>query len=94
LSSLTEYWKYFWNLDRPTSPTAHDALAAMKELGYDAHLELFSVESSPHDISNEDVEHTRIRLCLSASRDEEIRVFMKSNPVGARQLATIWWNKH
>jgi len=94
LSSLTEYWKRFWNLDRPTSPTAHDALSAMKELGFDAHLEFFSVESAPHSITDEDVEHTRIRLCLPASRDQEIREFMYSHQAGPRHLATIWWDKH
>lgn len=94
LSSLSEYWKHFWNLDRPMSPTAHDALEAMKFLGFDVHLELFAVAGSSRAITTEDVEHTRIRLCLPASRDEEIRTFMESHPAGERQLATIWWNKH
>lgn len=94
LSSLTEYWKHFWNIDRPNSPTAQDATAAMKELGFDAHLELFNIESTPRAVTAEDVEHTRIRLCLSASRDAEILDFMNSHQAGQRQLATIWWNKH
>jgi SAM-dependent methyltransferase len=94
LSSLSEYWKHFWNLDRPTSPTAHDALDTMKSLGFDAHLELFAVTGSSRAITKEDVEHTRIRLCLPVSRDEEIRTFMESHPAGERKLATIWWDKH
>ena len=94
LSSLTEYWKHFWNLDRPSTPTAHDALNAMTSLGFDAHLELFAVPGTSRVMTDEDVEHTRIRLCLPASRDEEIRIFMESHPAGNRQLATIWWDKH
>lgn len=94
LDSLSEYWKHFWNLDRPTSPTAQDAHEAMKTLGFDAHLELFRVSSSTRTITNEDVEHTRIRLCLPSTRDDEIRTFMESHPAGDRQLATIWWDKH
>jgi SAM-dependent methyltransferase len=94
LSSLSEYWKHFWNLDRPISPTAQDAQAAMMELDFDAHLELFTVENSPREITDEDVEHTRIRLCLPASRDKEIREFMLAHPTGPRQLATLWWNKY
>lgn len=93
LSSLSEYWKHFWNFDRPTSPTAHDAREAMESLGFDSHLELFEVAGSSRSVTDEDVEHTRIRLCLPESRDEEIRTFMESHPAGNRQLATIWWDK-
>ena len=93
LSSLTEFWKHFWNLNRPTTPTAHDASEAMKELGFDAQLELFTVETPLRSITDEDVEHTRIRLCLPASRDGEIREFMESHPARERYVATLWWDK-
>jgi SAM-dependent methyltransferase len=92
LSSLQPMWKHFWDLDRPISPTAHDALAAMTHLGFAAHLETFVVESEPQIISDELIEHTRIRLCLPSSKDSEIRDFLHSHTPAPRELATIWWD--
>ena len=92
LSSLSAMWKEFWNLDRPTSPSSLDALAVVRALGYDAHLEEFVQESEVRPVTNTDVEFTRIRLCLTADRDTDIRAYLESHPVTQRHLATIWWD--
>lgn len=92
LSSLSAMWKEFWNLDRPTSPSSLDALAVVRALGYDAHLEEFVQESEVRSVTNTDVEFTRIRLCLTADRDTDIRAYLESHPVTQRHLATIWWD--
>jgi hypothetical protein len=40
------------------------------------------------------VEFTRIRLCLPASRDGEVRDFLTAQTQQQkRDLATIWWDK-
>ncbi|MGA1345954.1 MAG: class I SAM-dependent methyltransferase [Ilumatobacteraceae bacterium] len=94
LSNLSAAWRTFWGLERPEAPTADDALAVVRSTGVDARLEPFTqptpVERPP--ITDTDVAHMRIRLCLTADRDEEVRRFMEANPAGPRDLATIWWD--
>lgn len=92
LSGLSAMWKEFWDLDRPVSPTAHDALAVVREAGFDAHLEEFVQVTGVRPVTDEDVEFTRIRLCLGADRDAGIRAHLEANPVTERHLATIWWD--
>lgn len=92
LATLSDLWLMFWDLERPSSPTAHDALAVVRHLGYDAQLELFEVAASQVDIMPTDVEHTRIRLCLPADRDAEIEAALRARPAQPRKLATIWWD--
>lgn len=92
LSSISDLWLHFWQLQRPSSPTAHDAAEVMKSLGFDAHLELFEVPVTAHPVTSQDVEQTRIRLCLSPSRDEEVAEVLRTRKTMPRQLATIWWD--
>lgn len=94
LSSMSDAWKHFWDLDRPTTPTAADALAVVRSTGVDARLERFATDPvhSPGPPTDEHIEHTRIRLCLPASRDAEIRDFLTARPAPGRDLATIWWD--
>ena len=91
LSSLSDLWLKFWDLERPASPTAHDALAVVRSLGFTASIELFDVETPAKPITPIDVEHTRIRLCLPESKDAEIAEALSFRPSLPRQLATIWW---
>jgi SAM-dependent methyltransferase len=92
LSSLSPFWAHFWGLERPTSPTAEDALVALRRLGLDAVLEEFEVPVVDAPVTALSVEHTRIRLCLPAERDTEIEAMMRANPARPRRLATIWWD--
>lgn len=94
LSNLSPAWREFWDLERPVDPTAEDALAVVRSTGVDAQLELWE-QPAPAErpaITDTDVAHMRIRLCLTADRDAEVRRFMAANPPGARPLATIWWD--
>jgi SAM-dependent methyltransferase len=95
LSTLSAAWLHFWDLRRPTSPTAVDALAVLHEMGLSAHLEEFEVPAPqpPAPVTDLDVEHTRIRLCLPAHRDPEVREFLLANPPGPRHTATLWWDR-
>lgn len=92
LSSLSPLWKEFWNLDRPTSPNCSDAAELIRALGFDAHIEEFTQEIGIRPVTDDDVKFTRIRLCLSADRDTDIRDFLENNPVTERHLAAIWWD--
>ena len=92
LASLSALWKQFWNLERPTVPTDYDALAVIRSLHVNAHLERFEIATPERPVTDEDVEFTRIRLCLPAARDAEIREWMESHPSRSRALAAIWWD--
>lgn len=94
LSTLSAAWLHFWDLRRPTSPTAHDALEVLLEMGLPARLEQFETPAptTPAPVTDIDVEHTRIRLCLPADRDSEVREFLVANPPGPRHSATLWWD--
>ena len=86
-------WKHFWNLDRPENPEALDIIEILKELGINAQIKTW--EGNPRtEISIEkNVEFTRIRLCLNANKDEEIKKLLLESPRKKRSLATIWWDK-
>ncbi len=92
LSKLSDAWKRFWDLERPLSPTAQDALAVVLQLSFRAHYESFLAVDDKSEVSDRDVEHTRIRLCLPASRDSDVREFLESRPSAPLELATIWWD--
>ena len=91
-SSLTPLWRHFWNLERPVAPTHVDALEAVRETGVDAHLEEFTQPLPAGAISDEQVANTRIRLCLSPDRDDEVRASLAAPPVTERRLAALWWD--
>ena len=92
LSHMADLWKHFWDLDRPQRPTADDALAIATSLGFDAHLELFETPPAEEPITSLDVEHMRIRLCLTPDRDAEVEQLLRSRPAQGRRLAALWWD--
>jgi len=86
-------WKHFWNLERPTSPTADDFLGVLKELGIKANLEKFTGRILLDEGEDDRVEYTRMRLCLPESRRDEIVEFLKTDPSPtSRELAVVWWD--
>lgn len=93
LSSLSGAWRHFWGLERPQNPAADDALACVRSLGIDARLETFSEPAPPRrEITDDDVRHTRVRLCLTADRDADVRRWLEENPRPGRELAAVWWD--
>jgi hypothetical protein len=95
LSNLNELWKHFWDLDRPTAPTAHDLHAIALALGYDAHLETWFDESfglRNLQSAEERVRFTRIRLCLPEDREPDVAAALAARDDSApREVATLWW---
>ena len=93
LSNLSEAWKFFWNLDRPVNPTPQDFVDVLSELGINAHVQLWDGQSRQERNMDDAVRFTRIRLCLPASREAEVRQFLENYPPSEiRPLATIWWD--
>lgn len=96
LSWMTPLWRHFWGLERPDGPTADDALAVMRALGFDARLEEWDDapggRGAPRLPQARRVEFARIRLCLPADRDPEVAAAMAELDEKPRRRATIWWD--
>lgn len=91
LSNLSPAWKHFWNLQRPSSPTALDAAEVISELGININVETFTVPDHKTATTDRDVAHARVRLCLDESRDAEVREFLQNRDRSPRTLVTLWW---
>jgi SAM-dependent methyltransferase len=94
MTAMAAGWKHFWNLDRPTKPSAEDLIKVISELGINAEIEYFSGPILLDKVISEFEKPLRIRLCLPETRDEEVKAFFTQNPLPTtRDLAVIWWDK-
>jgi SAM-dependent methyltransferase len=93
LTHMSAAWKYFWNLDRPTSPSAMDLVEVLKEIGIRAHWNIWPGPLRESADIDQESEFLRIRLCLPPERLGEVKDFLRDHPVPPqRELATIWWD--
>ncbi len=86
-----DLWRHFWNIERPTGPTADDAIAVLREIG----IEL-EVERSPRPAwraLNREAQVASLRryLCLPAERDPEIDALLDGRPQLPAEAVTLWW---
>lgn len=94
LASMNDAWRHFWDLERPEGPAPRDLVAVLAEMGVDAHLETFESTSTREVDPERAVAFARVRLCLPASRDDEVRRYLAEHPAPAtRALATVWWDR-
>lgn len=93
LANLSPAWRHFWDLERPTGPTPHDLLAVLSDLGIDANMTSFEGAMRTETDLDQAAHFTRIRLCLPAASEAEVRDFLEDNPPPTtRSLTTIWWD--
>ena len=90
-SSLNELWRHFHGSSRPAGPTAEDAAAVARDLGYDVGFEQWDAPPRWNGPEHRDhlVAFTRRRLCLPAERDAEVAALLPDH--GPRPHATVWW---
>ncbi|MGH8974925.1 MAG: class I SAM-dependent methyltransferase [Acidimicrobiia bacterium] len=93
MSSLNRLWRRFHDLDRPTGPTADDAVAVLAGMGLESGVERWEApgrwETAPR---GELVAFARRRLCLTSDRDPEVSAALDEDFIaGPRQLVTLWW---
>ena len=73
VSNLNEAWKALHGIDRPTRPTAADALAVLEEMGLEFE---YQEEERPMPVSGmsraDRIASARRRLCVGPERDAEI----------------------
>lgn len=96
LSNLNGLWKHFWDLDRPTRPSADDFVEIVRSLGHDAHVERWmdpSFGSRAPMSEGERLRFTRTRLCLPVDREAELAELLAASPAAQpRELVTVWWD--
>jgi len=93
-SSLSPLWQQFWNLSRPTGPTAEDAAAVVREaVGVQPAIQWwrrswsFMGERGPSTVA-----WIRRRLCLPEERQAEVAAALERLPeLGPSAVATISW---
>lgn len=105
LSSVNDLWLRFHGLRRPEGPTAHDAAAALAELGLRPHHEVHDLPpvTAGFERREDAVAFVRRRLCLPAERDPEVAEALgdrlarregvwSAGPV-TQPVSTIWWDR-
>jgi SAM-dependent methyltransferase len=93
LSTMSEAWRYFWQIERPLGPTPSDLVEVLEELGVHANRERWNGVMRAEQGLEQAAHFMRIRLCLPASREGEVRDFLAARPqVTLRGLSTIWWD--
>jgi SAM-dependent methyltransferase len=96
LSHMSPLWARFWDLERPTAPTADDCLAVALESGIPAQLDVWDDEPfearSPLTLEQR-AHHLRVRLCLPAESEPEVlAALVEQGPARHRRTATLWWD--
>jgi SAM-dependent methyltransferase len=96
LSNMNALWKRFWDLDRPSRPTAQQLGDIARAIGFDAHVDLWEDDTWGRRVElpdDERVRYARIRLCLTEDRDAEVAAaLIEQADQAPRQVATIWWD--
>lgn len=93
LAWMNPYWRELHDLDRPTGPTADDAVEVVRHTGVEPAIERWERPMPARRSFDEQVAFVRKRLCVSADRDDEIaRLLERHPPPTSRPAATLWWD--
>jgi SAM-dependent methyltransferase len=92
VSWLNPLWQRFHGIERPSGPTAADALAVLRALGLQPEHQAWQRPGrTEYQDRTELVEMARRRLCLPPDRFDEVAAALDVSTVGIRDLVTIWW---
>lgn len=96
LTHMAPLWRAFWELERPSGPTAEDCLAVVREAGITAAIDTWidrSFSARGKLTPEQQARYMRIRLCLPESREPDVAAFLAAAPPPPpRATATIWWD--
>jgi len=93
-SAWSEAWRWFWDLDRPSGPTADDLVAVVRERGW--RPEVWRSPRGPEEGPFADraraVRSTLRRLCLPADRADEVDAYLRKRPLAwPGEVVTLRW---
>jgi SAM-dependent methyltransferase len=93
LANMSGAWEHFWGLRRPSGPTSADLVDVLSEIGIAAQHHSWSAQPRSEIDERKSAAFARIRLCLDASREDEVFEYFQENPLPLqRSLTTIWWD--
>lgn len=91
-SNLNPAWRVLHGLERPTSPTAADAIAVLEEMGLEISWEECERRVQPASRAAM-VTFARRRLCVGPERDAEIDALLGPDlERSLRRAVTVWWD--
>lgn len=82
-------WKHFWDLDRPTEPSATTAAEAIAEFGFDVTME--TGPATERDRGGNQAAMMCRQLCLPPEREPEVAEMMARVAFPAERV-TLWWD--
>jgi SAM-dependent methyltransferase len=90
-AGVNDLWRHFWDVERPSGPTADDAIAVLREAGIEPSVERVSRENRS---INHEARVTSLRryLCLPPEREGEVAELLKDRPAPAGEAVTLWWD--
>jgi SAM-dependent methyltransferase len=91
LTPLAPLWRHFWNLDRPSGPSAADAVAVLREVGIEPEVAIHDRPRTGWATLAEEVTFLRKRLCLPSSRDAEVAEQLEKCSVPSNEAWTLAW---
>lgn len=90
-SPLNPLWKVLHGIERPTDPTADDALAVLSAMGLQVGRADVDVAPRWRHVTPEVVAFARRRLCLGADRDPEIAALLEEHGGQPQRVVALWW---
>lgn len=87
-AALTPLWRHFWDLERPTGPTAADALDVVRDVVGRA---VADESWTRPGLWSGDIGWLRRRLCLGPDRDAEVAQLLEQHSDPAVEVVTAWW---
>jgi SAM-dependent methyltransferase len=92
-STLNDLWRHFWDIERPTEPSADLFAEIVRSLGHEVAVER-SVRTPRNAALDraELVAFVRQRLCLPAARDPEVDAALGTSAVASiQEFMTVAW---
>jgi hypothetical protein len=94
MSWMRPYWKALHGIELPDRPTADDVIDVLNALGFEVGQERWRRRYQMiGETGSEQVARIARRLCLPASRHDELgRILALTPPPEARDVVTLWWS--
>ena len=93
-TALNPLWRRFWDIERPTEPTADLLVEIVAGTGIDPMVDRFERRPRTANLDRQAyVAWVRRRLCLTPAQDAEIdAVLPPSSELGPNTLVTVYWD--
>jgi SAM-dependent methyltransferase len=94
MTGWRDAWRRFWDLDRPSGPTADEFVTIVRRLGWSPEMwrRRRSLDDLPFLDPDRAVRSTRRRLCLPLDRTDEVADYLHDHPLQwPSEVVTVRW---